>query len=213
MGKTHFATTVLHKTLKQTDEHGTFHLLSYDQIRKPGLDKWLSANHGGKIDEGLVATAAETTEKWQSILRDALRQASKDKHTHYIFLDKNFPLSDLAPTQSVIKAFEQDGNKVNKVAIVPIDHGTMAGYPLSLGFFTQCYLRCLNRKGHLTFPSEDPERVVKLLARFFRQFKDVKFDSTFLAKGFDQLMPVALTEGEHFQLPSNLETILSSIIT
>lgn len=95
---------------------------------------------------------------------------------------------------------------------MPIDYGTLPGYPLSLGFFMQCYLRCLNRKGHLTFPSEDPERVVKLLARFFRQFKDVKFDSSFLAKGFEILMPVTLTEGEHFELPSNLEKLLTQII-
>jgi chorismate mutase len=47
-------------------------------------------------------------------------------------------------------------------------------------------------------PSDDPERLIKMLARFFRQFKDVKFDQSFLSRGFDELMPVSLTEGEHF---------------
>jgi len=81
-------------------------VISYDQIRKPGLDKWLSANRSCKIDEALVATATETTEKWQSVLKETLMRASKDTHSHHIFLDKNFPLSDLAPTQNVIRAFE-----------------------------------------------------------------------------------------------------------
>lgn len=106
MGKTHFATNVLQKSLKEVDAHCHFTIISYDQIRKPGLDKWLSANLSCKIDEALVATATETTEKWQSVLKETLMRASNDTHSHYIFLDKNFPLSDLAPTQNVIRAFE-----------------------------------------------------------------------------------------------------------
>lgn len=73
-----------------------------------------------------------------------------------------------------------------------------ADFPFSLGFFLQCYLRCLNRKGHLTIPNVDPERIVKILVLFFKQFKDIRFDKTFLAKGFDHIMTADLTFESQF---------------
>lgn len=38
--------------------------------------------------------------------------------------------------------------------------------PFSTTFLTQCYLRCLERQGHLTMPNEDPERLLRVILLF-----------------------------------------------
>ena len=146
-------------------------------------------------------------------LQEKLTRASKDKNAHYIFLDKNFPPGEQVQLLTAIKAFEANGVEINKIAVVPKIKRRFQDYPFSLTFFLQCYLRCLGRKGHLTISNEDPERIVKILTLFFKQFKEVKLDNSLLRSGFDQVMPISLTvEDELFQLPSQIEKLASQII-
>lgn len=65
----------------------------------------------------------------------------------------------------------------------------------------------------MTISNEDPERVVKILMLFFRQFNSVKFDESFLNKGFDSILPVNLTiEHEDLQMPTNIENAFKSAL-
>ncbi len=213
MGKSHFSTHYLEKSLKVANDQGRFTFISQDDIRTKCLAKWQRENRSGSIEEGLKAIAKEAAAQWPVELQEKIMRASKDKNAHYIFLDKNFPPAEQVQTLSAIKAFEENGYKINKIAVVPKIKKRFQDYPFSLAFFLQCYLRCLNRKGHLTISSNDPERIVKILVLFFKQFKDVHFDDSLLQKGFDQIMPVNFTiEDELFQLPANIDKLASQII-
>lgn len=119
--------------------------------------------------------------------------ASKDQQSTYIFLDKNYPPAEFVQTLEAIKKFEETCVAVHKIAVVPNIVKKFEAFPFSISFFVQCYLRCLHRSGHLTISNEDPERVVKILMLFFRQFNSIKFDESFLSKGFDSIFPVNLT--------------------
>lgn len=83
-------------------------------------------------------------------------------------MDKNYPPAEFAQTLEAIKKFEESGVTIHKIAIVPKIAKRFEVYPFSIGFFVQCYLRCLGRSGHLTISNEDPERIVKILMLFFR---------------------------------------------
>jgi hypothetical protein len=210
MGKSHFAINHLEKGLKAADDQGRFTVISQDEIRAKCLAKWQKENRSGSTEEGLKAIAKEAAAEWPVQLQEKLTRASKDKNAHYIFLDKNFPPAEQVQTLNAIQAFEASGVKIHKIALVPQIKKSFQDYPFSLTFFLQCYLRCLNRKGHLTISNDDPERIVKILVLFFKQFKDVRFDSSLLKKGFDQVMQANLTvEDELFQLPGNIEKLVS----
>lgn len=54
--------------------------------------------------------------------------------------------------------------------------------------------------------------MVKILVLFLKQFRDLKFNKSLLDKGFDSIMPVSLTFEGDFQLPANIERLVTSII-
>jgi len=67
-------------------------------------------------------------------------------------------------------------------------------YPFSLNFLVQCYVRCLERQGHPTLSSEDPQRLARIMFLFFKQFEGFRFDDEMCDKyGFDGLFKVPLT--------------------
>ena len=91
----------------------------------------------------------------------------------------------------------------------------MDDYPFSLNFLVQCYVRCLERTGHITMSNEHPERLAKILILFCQQFKSFKFDSSFEEEfGFDKMVKVNFTTEEHedLQLPQNIQQTLTKCL-
>ena len=57
---------------------------------------------------------------------------------------------------------------VRKVAVIPEINDAYKDYPFSLSFLIQCYIRCLDRDGHITMKNDDPIRLAKLLIIYFQ---------------------------------------------
>lgn len=96
----------------------------------------MKENRGSKSDEGLKTTAGEASERYSSELQNALARASASKVNQYIFLDKNYPPAEFLSTLNAINAFEeQDGTKINKIALMPHIENAHGDFPFSLGFF------------------------------------------------------------------------------
>ena len=99
-----------------------------------------------------------------------------------IYLDKNYPPAEIKKSLEAINEVAQSLNaKIKRVALVPkMEPANLArDYPLSLNLLLQCYIRCLEREGHITMSNEDPERLMKILVLFFQQFKGTRFDENF----------------------------------
>ena len=175
MGKSHFSSAYLEKSLKSADGSAQYTTISYDVIRKQCLDKWMQKNPQKIVEDGLKATAKEATSKWFESLQSELTRSTK-QGTSAIFLDKNYPPAEFAQTLSTINSHQLEGVQITKIAVVPTIAQPLDSYPFSADFFLQCYLRCLGRSGHLTISNDDPERIVKILVLFFKQFKDVAFN-------------------------------------
>jgi len=90
-----------------------------------------------------------------------------------IYLDKNAPPADIKKTLEAIKqqAVLQNA-QLRLVALVPdvARKQECPGYPFSVSFLIQCFMRCLEREGHLTMPNDDPAHLLKLIVLFFKQF-------------------------------------------
>jgi hypothetical protein len=131
-----------------------------------------------------------------------------------IYLDKNFPPAEIKLTLDQIKDHPASQKaQIRRVALVPAipKNQNMEDFPFSTNYLLQCYIRCLDRQGHLTMSNEDPDRLAKLLVLFFQQFKGTNFNKSFVKEyGFDKLFRMRFTmEHEDLELPPQLEKALS----
>ena len=132
-----------------------------------------------------------------------------------IYLDKNYPPAEIKIT---IEAIKEQAKRLNadikRVALVP-QTSAQLDYPFSLNYLVQCYVRCLERSGHITMSNEHPERLAKILVLFCQQFKGFTFDESFEREfGFDSMIKANFTMEEHqdVQLPRNIEATLKECL-
>jgi hypothetical protein len=105
-------------------------------------------------------------------LNEALTKMSKNKtqDLQMIYLDKNYPPAEIKITLEAINDHPANASAIiRKVALVPhMIENNSRDFPFSINFLLQCYIRCLERQGHLTMSNEDPERLAKILVLFFQ---------------------------------------------
>lgn len=86
-----------------------------------------------------------------------------------MYIDKNHPPAELKTTIEAIELFAKNSDaSVRKLALIPQINDKYKEFPFSLQFFIQCYVRCLDRDGHITMKNDDPQRLAKLLVIFFQ---------------------------------------------
>jgi len=213
MGETHFIKHSLKPSLIHVERKSDLHVLSNDKTRKTCMDGWVKDNPDATVDEAVKRTARDTSVLFQQNLSDTLTKALETKSDlQIVYLDKNYIPGDIGTTINTINNHEANQTaSITKVALVPHIENPLQNFPFSLSFFIQCYIRCLDRSGHLTLPNEDPERLLEILKLFFLQFKNTKnFDGEFVdAFGFDDLLAVNFTlEHKDLELPPQLERLL-----
>ena len=86
--------------------------------------------------------------------------------------------------------------------------------PFSSTFLLQCYLRCLERQGHLTMPNDDPDRLLRIIVLFAQQFQGMTFNQSFKHEfGFDDMVKIGFTlEHADLELPNKLESLLRRVV-
>lgn len=142
---------------------------------------------------------------------------AKTQDLQMIYLDKNYPPAEIKITLEAINEHAANANaSIRKVALVPhIEKKNYCNdYPFSINFLLQCYIRCLERQGHLTMSNADPERLAKILVLFFQQFRNIQFNDSFAREfGLDNLLKVRFTfEHQDLQLPSKLEKCMKQAV-
>ena len=221
MGKTHFAKNTLSEAFKQMgiDEDNNVAIIQNDLVRKACLDNWLKENPRKSVAEGIKATAQKSINMFKDQLNEALTRMSKTKtqDLQMIYLDKNYPPAEIKITLEAINDHAANENAIiRKVALVPhmAEINSCKDFPFSINFLVQCYIRCLERQGHLTMSNENPERLAKILVLFFQQFKGTQFTNHFAEEfGFDNLLKVRFTlEHEDLELPPKLEKCLHQAV-
>ena len=135
-----------------------------------------------------------------------------------IYLDKNYPPSEIKLTLQAINEVAKDTNASLKlVAMIPdvARNNQCMNLPFSTTFLAQCYLRCLERQGHFLMPSDDPERILRIILLFSQQFKKVQFNDNLKREfGFDEILRMQFTlEHEDFELPRKLDNLLQRLVS
>ena len=164
-------------------------------------------------NEGVKATAQKSINMFKEQLNQKLLtlSATDSDDLQMVYLDKNFPPTDVNITLHFINEHAANQKaKIRRVALVPDVASESRDFPFSTNFFVQSYIRCLERKGHLTMANDNPERLIKLLVLFFQQFKGARFDESFKDQyGFDDIIKFGFTlEHQDLELPPKLEKLL-----
>ena len=75
-------------------------------------------------------------------------------------------------------------------------------------------MRCLDRPNHISLSNFNPHNLLKVELIFFQQFKGIVLDNSLVQTfGFDSVFSHNFTlEHPSFELPSNLDSVLSSAI-
>lgn len=180
MGKTHFAETILGESFDQMglSKAKNLKIIQNDLVRKQCLDQWVKQNPNKSISEGVKATGHMATNVFKDQLNNTLTKMSQSKNSdlQVIYLDKNYPPAEIKITIEAINEHAANASaSIRKVALVPhiAKNNYCADYPFSTSFLLQCYIRCLERGGHLTISNEDPKRLIKILILFFQQFMNI----------------------------------------
>ncbi len=100
------------------------------------------------------------------------------------------------------------------MVLVPEIKNPMENNPLSTSFITQCYMRCMERKNHLTLSNDNLQHLIQVIFMFVKLYEGFQFDSKQLLKAKAQhYLRIPFTfEHELLMMPSNLEQTIKEIL-